>query len=446
MAFTSLPFLLFFAGFFLLYWLVPGNKGQNFLLLAGNYFFYAWGGNWTFLLLLIASSMAVFGLGIAAGRSTKGKNAYIWVGIGLTLGCLIYFKYFHSFLPLGLSFYTFKVMSYLFDLKYEKIEPTTDWLAFLGYISFFPCIVAGPIDRPEAFIPQLQKRRIFRYAEATDGMRQILWGAFKKIVIADNAAGYSADIFHHHAALPASALWYGAFLTIISLYADFSGYSDLAIGLGRLLGFNVTRNFNNPFFARNIAEFWRRWHISLTSWMTDYVFKPLSLSLRAFGNAGLTVAILVNFLLIGVWHGTNWTFVVFGLVHGCLYIPLLFRGATGSKGNAVIKRIATFTGVMLTMILFRSENLGQAGAYYRELFSPTLFSPFFIFEKINTIAMMIAIGVMFTVEWFQKDKRHPLQIDFIPAPSIRVLVYCTLILFILVFSPTKNADFIYGKF
>jgi D-alanyl-lipoteichoic acid acyltransferase DltB (MBOAT superfamily) len=231
----------------------------------------------------------------------------------------------------------------------------------------------------------------------------------------------------------------------IGIYADFSGYSDMAIGLGRLLGFRVSRNFNNPFQAKNIAEFWRRWHISLTSWMTDYVFKPLSLSLRSWGNAGLIVAILVNFALIGLWHGNNLTFLVFGGIHGCLFIPLLLRRVTGNKGPAI--RIAgTFLLVMLTMILFRAENLAQAGAYYRELISPTLFSPFFIYEKLNTIAMMLAIIVMFTAEWKQKDKQHPLQIDFIPKPALRTLIYFTLILFILAFSPTKNADFIYGKF
>jgi alginate O-acetyltransferase complex protein AlgI len=451
MFFISLPFLLFFSVFFLLYWFVfdKNVKGQNLLLLTGSYFFYAWGEP-RFLLLLLGSSLLTYFLGIGMHRAGKEryKNALLWVGILLGLGSLCYFKYLNHFLPLGLSFYTFKTLSYLLDIRKGKIRPTTDWIVFFSYISFFPCLVSGPIDRPGALIPQLETRRTFEYAPASDGMRQILWGLFKKVVIADNCAVFSGDIFDHYKTLPASALLYGAFLVTIQVYADFSGYSDMAIGLGRLIGFNITRNFNYPFFARNIADFWRRWHITLTSWLTDYVFSPLTIYFRNYGKAGLILAILITFTAIGVWHGPNWTFVVFGFLHGCYYIPLILRGTINKKrkGIHMAGMAGTFFLVMLTFVIFRSASLGQAFDYYRRLVSGSILSPFQIVEKVNTIAMLACIVLMFVAEWLQRDKQHAMEIDFIPRFSVRALFYFSLILIILTFGPTKNADFIYFKF
>lgn len=470
MLFLSLPFLVFFSVFFFLYWFVFERQGkgrsflfdwqgkgrsflfdrqamtQNVLLLAGSYFFYAWW-DWRFLLLLAGSSLLNYGLGLLMARTKEEGMQRLLVGIGLLqgLGCLLYFKYLNFFLPLGISFYTFKTISYLLDIRSGKIKAERDWVVFFSYVAFFPCISSGPIDRPGLLIPQLKRQRVFDAGQATDGMRQILWGLFKKTVIADNAAVFSDDIFLHYRALPASALLYGVFLFTIRIYADFSSYSDMAIGMSRLLGFEISQNFRYPFFARNIAEFWRRWHITLTSWMTDYVFTPLSIYLRDFGRWGVLFACLVTFVAIGAWHGPRWTFVIFGLLHGLYFTPLILKGPAKRK-RGPIRMLWTFLLVMFTFVIFKADSLAQAIDYYGRMLSPTLFSRFPIIEKVNTAAMLGGIAVMFMVEWVQQDKAHGLQIGGIRQPGIRALIYCTLIGTILTFGPTKNADFIYHFF
>lgn len=459
MFFASPPFLLSFPLFFLLYWYV-GNRGrlQNGLLLVGSYLFYAWW-DWRFLLLLIGSSLLNYCLGIGIHRTGKESWRRLLVGIGLFqgLGGLLFFKYFHSFLPLGLSFYTFRTLSYLLDIKRNKIGPTRDWVVFFSYIAFFPCIIAGPIDRPGTLIPQFEKQRVFDSARASDGMRQILWGLFKKIVIADNCAIFTTEVFGHYTTWPGISLWIGAFLYTIQIYADFSGYSDMAIGISGLLGFRITRNFNFPFFAQNIADFWRRWHISLTSWLTDYVFTPLSIYFRNYGKAGLVLAILINFTAIGIWHGPNWTFVVFGLLHGCYFIPLILRGTMNKRQKipagrllpplgSFLRMAGTFLLVMGAFILFRSESLTGAAGYYRRLFSAPFLAGFSIYQKVNAAATVVGIVVMFLAEWLQREKEHALQLDGIKRSSVRVLIYYSLLLFILTFSPAKFEDFIYIRF
>jgi alginate O-acetyltransferase complex protein AlgI len=460
MLFVSLPFLLFFPVFFLLYWYVRNGdlRWQNALLLAGSYGFYAWW-DWRFLFLLIGSSLLNYFLGI--GIHTVQKEGYrrLLLGLGLLqgLGSLIFFKYFHSLLPLGLSFYTFRTLGYLLDIKKKKIEPTRDWVVFFSYIAFFPCIIAGPIDRPGMMIPQLEKPRTFDLARATDGMRQILWGLFKKIVIADNCATFTNGVFGHYTTWPGISLWIGAFLYTIQIYADFSGYSDMAIGLSTLLGFKITRNFNFPFFAQNIADFWRRWHISLTSWLTDHVFTPLSIYFRDYGKTGLILAILINFTAIGIWHGPNWTFVLFGFLHGCYYIPLILRGTMNKAQKlppgrgfppliAFGRMTGTFLLVMGAFILFRSASLSDAAGYYQRLFSAPFISGFTIFEKVNAAATAVAIAILFLAEWAQRDKEHALQIDAIKSFPLRALIYYSLVLAILTFTPAKFEDFIYIRF
>jgi len=478
MLFNSLPFALFFTVFFLLYWLVFNKslKLQNLLILAGSYVFYAWW-DWRFLFLLIGSSALNYFLGILMDRSSneKSKSWLLWIGLIQGLGSLLFFKYFNFFiqsfslalakfnihadihvlniiLPLGISFYTFRTLSYLLDIKKGKIKATTDWVVFFSYVSFFPCLLAGPIDRPKTLIPQLQKERVFDYSQASDGMRQILWGLFKKIVIADNCATFASPIFEHYKTLPASALLFGAFFFTIQVYADFSGYSDMAIGTANLLGFKVTRNFDSPFFAQNIADFWRRWHISLTGWLTDYVFTPLSIYFRDYGKTGLILAILINFTVIGIWHGANWTFVLFGFINGCYFIPLIWRGTINKKSKSssslkvFVNTAGTFLLVMFTFILFRCDSVHMAFDYYRNLFSLSLFSSFEIVEKVNIITTLIAIILMFWAEWLQREKQHVLQIDFIKSFTWRALIYFGLIFYIISFSATKTVDFIYLKF
>jgi alginate O-acetyltransferase complex protein AlgI len=479
MLFNSLPFAIFFILFFFLYWFVFNRniKLQNLLILTGSYVFYAWW-DWRFLFLLIGSSLLNYWLGLLLYKSNneKRRNLLLWVGLIQGLGSLLFFKYCNFFiksiivafsefnikfdihtlniiLPLGISFYTFRTLSYLLDIKKGKIKPTDDWIVFFSYVSFFPCLISGPIDRPKTLIPQLEKKRVFDYTQASDGMRQILWGFFKKIVIADNCAVFTTQIFDHYKTLPASSLLFGTFLFTIEIYADFSGYSDIAIGVANLLGFKVIRNFDFPFFAQNIADFWRKWHISLTSWLTDYVFTPLSIYFRDYGKLGLIFAILINFTAIGIWHGANWTFVLFGFLHGCYYIPLILNGSINKKKKintmsfkAFLNMVGLFVLVMLTFIIFRSDSLSQAFDYYHRLFSPSIFSGLVIDEKVNTIATLTAFVIMMIAEWFQRDKQHALQIDFIKAFPIRALIYFILIFAILFFSPTKSADFIYFKF
>jgi len=483
MLFTSPAFVIFFTLFFLLYWYVfrGSLRLQNLLILTGSYLFYAWW-DWRFLFLLVGNSILNYflGIGLAKSNSPKYRNFLLWIGLIQGLGSLVFFKYFNFFinsiisafsvfnmkadiqtlniiLPLGISFYTFKTISYLLEIKKGKIKPVTDWVVFFSYISFFPTVISGPIDRPKTLIPQLEKQRVFDYSQASDGMRQILWGLFKKIVIADNCAAITAPAFAHYDTLPASSLLFAVFLFTIQLYADFSGYSDMAIGLARLLGFKITRNFNFPFFAQSIPDFWRRWHISLTSWFTDYVFNPLSWYFRDYGKFGLILAILINFTAIGIWHGANWTFIVFGFLHGCFFIPFILSGnlnkkkkgahATAGKSLAAFINMAgTFILLMLTFMIFRADNLSTALGYYHKLFSSSIFYSFTITEKANTIATMIAIAVMLSAEWLQRDKQHALQIDAVKGLPVRALIYFGLIFFILSFSPVKVVDFIYFKF
>jgi D-alanyl-lipoteichoic acid acyltransferase DltB (MBOAT superfamily) len=482
MTFTSLPFIFFITIFFLLYWVVFNKslKIQNLLLLIGSYFFYAYW-DWHFLFLLVGSSLFNYFLAIWMAKSKKEsyRNLLVWIGLLQGVGCLIYFKYFNFFiktlisgfaafnisldihtlnilLPLGISFYTFRTISYLLDIKKRKIEPTTDLIVFFSYVSFFPCVLAGPIDRPKALIPQLETKREFNYLQASDGMRQILWGIFKKVVIADNCANFTSHVFDNYSTMPASALLFCTFLYTIQIYADFSGYSDIAIGVSSILGFKVTRNFNFPFFAQNIADFWRRWNISLTSWLTDYVFTPLSIYFRDYGKMGLVLAILINFTVIGIWHGANWTFILFGFLHGCYFIPLILKGTMNKKTalmknqpisfSILINMLGTFILVAFTFVIFRADSLVQAFEYLHRIFSKSLFSVIPISEKVNMAAAILSIFIMFFVEWLQRDKQHALQIDFLKSFALRALIYFFIIGMILSFSPSKGADFIYFKF
>jgi alginate O-acetyltransferase complex protein AlgI len=417
MVFNSLEFALFFVLFFFLYWLIFNRnlRIQNLLILAASYVFLAWW-DWRFLSILAGSSVVNYFLGIYIEKTQneKHKRFLIYLGLLQGLGSLLFFKYFNFFinsltdavsifnvslnihtlnliLPLGISFYTFRAISYLLDIDSGKIKPTSDGVVFLIYMSFFPTLLSGPIDKARTFIPQLEKKRVFNYDQAKDGLRQIVWGLFKKVVIADSCTTFTDHIFNNYEHLPASSLLLGALFNIIQIYADFSGYSDMAIGFSRLMGFNITKNFNFPFFAQNIAEFWRRWHISLTTWMTEYVFTPLSFIFRESGKAGLFLAILINFILVGLWHGANWTFIIYGFLNGCYFIPLIIKGTLNKKkpitkdkplpsSREFINMSGTFTLVMLTSVIFRSESISKAYHYYSRLF-PGLFFLYRIYRS-----------------------------------------------------------------
>jgi D-alanyl-lipoteichoic acid acyltransferase DltB (MBOAT superfamily) len=486
MVFTSFEFILFFAVFFILYWFVANKnlKLQNLLILIAGYLFYA-RLDWHFLSYLIGVSALNFLIGIYIEKASNPthKRLLLYIGLLQGIGGLVFFKYFNFFItsfndvlhslginqdlhtlniiiPLGISFFTFKTISYVLDIYNEKINAAKDWIVFFNYISFFPTIISGPIDRPNTLIPQFEKEKVFDYNKATDALRQILWGLFKKVVIANNCAPITNEIFDHYNIYPGSTLLIGAFFYAIELYADFSGYSDMAIGIGRLIGFNITRNFDYPYFAQNIAEFWRKWHMSLTSWFTEYVFTPLSFLFRGLGKAGLFFAILINYIIVGLWHGANWTYVVYGFLHGCFFIPLILRGTVNKKKNIVknklvpsfaefINMLGTFTVVMLSMIVFRSGSIQQAYHYYNNLFSLSIFSkPFILNNSLPVISLLVFILFMFCFEWIQRTKRHALQ--FSPAGNFKfyaiALLHSILIWSIILWGFSGDKTFIYAKF
>lgn len=483
MLFNSITFAVFFAGFFLLYWLAfkQNLKLQNILLLAGSYVFYAWW-DWRFLSLLIGSSALNYYLGIFIAKSENNKQRRFLLFIGLLqgIGGLIFFKYYNFFitsfasafsifnfhievrtlqliLPLGISFYTFRTISYLLDIDKGKIKPVTDIVVFFSYVAFFPSLISGPIDRAKLLIPQLEKERVFDYSGITDGMRQVLWGLFKKIVVADNCAAITNQIFSNYENLPASSLVLGALFYSFQLYTDFSGYSDMAIGIARMLGFNITKNFNFPFFAQNIAEYWRRWHISLTSWLTDYVFTPLSISFRDYGKVGLVLAILLNFTVVGLWHGANWTFIWFGFLHGCYFVPLIIRGTMNKKKKTDIKRIfppfaefrnilLTFTLVTIANIVFRADSMSDALDFFKHLFSKSIFSYPLFTNRISALIALIFSCILLIAEWLQRDKDHALQLSNTKLPkAVRWSLYYVIGVVIIWFGGYQET-FIYFQF
>jgi len=481
MTFNSIEFLVFFLFFYILYWQVFGEKikTQNRLLLIGSYLFYAWF-NWKFLLLLFISSAISYliGLSISKTQDEKKKSIFLYLALFLSLAVLFFFKYFNFFiesvanlltlfgftpnihtlkilLPLGISFYTFRLISYIIDVYNEKIEATNDWLVFFNYVSFFPCLIAGPIDKPDNFIPQLENKRKFSYSQTVDGFRQILWGLFKKVVIADACEPITRELFNNYQDYPGSSLLLGSFVYIFQIYADFSGYSDMAIGISKLLGFSIPKNFNYPFFAQNIAEFWQRWHISLTNWMTEYVYTPLSFIFRSYAKKGIILSILINFVLVGLWHGSNWTFVIFGLLHGLYFIPLILNGTLSKKNKSSYNHkiwtgmLTTFTIVMLTSIIFRCDSISIALHYYTILFSKSLFCLPIIKTGYSILFVtLLFIIIMIVTEWFGKDDNYGIASTFTKkSRGIRWSFYIFLLLSIYYFSfVDKTQLFIYLQF
>ncbi|MCX8522336.1 MBOAT family protein [Chryseobacterium formosus] len=444
-------------------------KLQNILLLLSSYVFYCFG-DWRFLILLIGSSAIAYFLGIKIDEHEGNKKKfYVNIGLVLAIGTLFYFKYFNFFidsfaellgikntltlniaLPLGISFYTFRMISYFLDIKNKKLKPETDALVFFNYIAFFPSMISGPIDRGRLLFPQLKNTRVFTYENGADAARQILYGAFKKLVVANSITPITQEIFQNYHHLSGSTVAFGAILFLFEIYADFSGYSDMAIGFARLLGFKITKNFAFPLFAQNIAEYWRKWHISLTSWLTDYVFTPLVIQFRDYEKKGLIAAIILNFVLIGAWHGPRYTFVLFGLLHGLYYIPLILTNKLNKK-KKFLKSVPTFQelgNILLTMmmvcfafILFAAPNLTDAAGMYGRIFSLSLFSiPQFIKVKILGF-----IFILILIDWINKDKEHGLEISRFN-PFLRNLLYVFLIFMIMYFGMFGNSNFIYEQF
>lgn len=397
MVFNSFSFVVFFVVVFLIYHLALNQhtKAQNIFLLIASYFFYGYA-DLRMLPILIGATVLYYLLGIGIEKSNDKRATLLkTIGVILGLSLLGYFKYFNFFvdsfvsllnhfglqvhwhtmqiiMPLGISFFTFRLLSYILEIDRRHIVASRNIISFALYVAFFPCLLAGPIDRPNTFLPQLEKKRVFNYELSVNGLRQVLWGLFKKVVIADNLSIYVDTVWNNTLDLvpqSASTLLLVTILYIFQLYADFSGYSDMAIGIAKLLGICLADNFRAPLFALNIADYWKRWHISLTTWLTDYVFMPLNIKFRNLNKWGIIFAILITFILIGLWHGADWTFGLFGLYHGLLYVPLILSGAfyrktkltTNQYGLPVFRDfcriLLTNILVMFGLLLFRAPSL-----------------------------------------------------------------------------------------
>lgn len=477
MLFNSLAFALFLPLVFGLYWLVGAQrlKSQNALILVASYVFYGWW-DWRFLLLIFVSSIADYWIGIAldASRTHGRRRALLWSSLIINLGILGFFKYFNFFvdsfadllrmagmhadlptlriiLPVGISFYTFQTMSYSLDIYRRELKPTRDPIAFFAFVSFFPQLVAGPIERARDLLPQFIAQRRFALHDARDGIRQMLWGFFKKMVIADNMAPHVQSAYANHSDQTGAALALATFFFAIQIYCDFSGYSDIAIGSARLFGFRLCRNFAFPYFSRDIAEFWRRWHISLSTWFRDYVFIPLGGNRCGRGRQIWNV--FVTFTISGLWHGANWTFVVWGALNGLYYVPLLLAGKQRSNTGLpaegrllpTVREIAaigtTFALTLLAWVFFRSASIDQALGILGRIFGT---APDFTGLQGYAQPLLIAL-IGLTVEWLQRDKQHGLAIHAWPVAA-RWPAYASVVAAILVLGSFGSSEFIYFQF
>lgn len=473
MLFNSLEFALFLPIAFLLYWFVF-NKNlrlQNLFVVAVSYVFYGWW-DWRFLFLIAFTSFCSWESGLLIDKfkhsPQKAKTISI-ANIVLNLSILAVFKYYNFFvtsfanvflngqtqglllniiLPVGISFYTFQALSYSIDVYKNRLEPTRDILQFFAFVSFFPQLVAGPIERATHLLPQFAKPRTFTYESGVDGLRQILWGLFKKVVVADNCAIFVDQVFDNYQHHSGVTLALAAVLFAIQIYGDFSGYSDIAIGTAKLFGINLMRNFRNPYFSRDIAEFWRRWHISLTTWFRDYVYIPLGGS--RCSKAKIVRNTFVIFLLSGFWHGANWTFIAWGAYHAILFLPLILMGKNRKFTNEIAEgrwlptwketgqMLLTFALAVVGWIIFRADTLSQALAYMGGLFTP---------GKLYTQGLLnvaIYTSMMFVVEWLTRSREHGLDTT-LKSHVMKISIYI-LIIALMFLSYTNSESFIYFQF
>lgn len=478
MLFNSLEFGIFLVVVFLLYWLVFNRslRKQNIFLLAASYFFYGWW-DWRFLLLIFISSCTDFWVGNAMGAAKGSKRkGLLWLSLTINIGMLGFFKYYNFFvesfvdaytffgaqlsvdrlniiLPVGISFYTFQTLSYTLDIYKDRLKPTRNFIAFLGFVSFFPQLVAGPIERARNLLPQFLSDRKFDMIKASDGMRQMLWGLFKKVVIADNCAIFVDFVYENNTTLSGSTLFLALVFFMIQIYGDFSGYSDIAIGCARLFGFNLRKNFGFPFYAKSIPEFWRGWHISLTNWFRDYVFIPMTLSASdrtrwlQFRNT------LILFVLIGFWHGASWTFILFGFMHGLLFFrSIYFKNFSITKilgwndDNYVInltRRLQTFILIVLASMFFRMDSVKHGWEFIVGMANPSILAR--PSGKLN-LALVILVSIFLYVEWRQRKQEHGLDFTGITIPANnRYLIYFGIMLAIFLFK-APTIDFIYFQF
>jgi len=488
MLFNSIDFAIFLPIVFVFYWFVCKRhiKLQNSLIVISSYIFYGWW-DWRFLSLIFFSTIVDFfvGLGLHTQNKLLKRRLLLWTSICVNIGFLGFFKYYNFFLdnfitafsffgteiksnslniilPVGISFYTFQTMSYTIDVYKRKLKPTKDFVAFAAFVSFFPQLVAGPIERATNLLPQFFSKRTFIYSKAVDGMRQILWGLFKKIVIADNCAEFANHIFNNSTDYNGITLVFGVLFFSFQIYGDFSGYSDIAIGTARLFGFNLMQNFAFPYFSRDIAEFWRRWHISLSTWFRDYLYIPLG------GSRGNNLNIIKNtfivFIVSGFWHGANWTFIAWGALNALYFLPLLLLKKNRQNIDVVaigkylpsVKEISsiviTFSLTMLAWVFFRANNILHAISYLRDMFNG-LFEKQSYVDTLNLIhwefgyVIFFLLGFFIFIEWLGREHKFALEKLLLRHNwFIRKLMYIFIILLIVFFMNVEKTPFIYFQF
>ncbi len=483
MIFNSLNFFVFLPVVFLGYWLLFKNKrkSQNIFILIASYFFYGiW--DWRFLFLIMASTIVDFIVGqrIYDSDQQKHKKKWLWISILFNISLLGFFKYYNFFidswvdftsilgyqigsswtlqiiLPVGISFYTFQTMSYSLDIYYKRLVPTKDFIAFSAFVSFFPQLVAGPIERASNLLSQITNTRKFDYTQCTDGMKLIVWGLFKKVVIADAIAPIVDDVFANYMDYPASTLLLGICLFSFQVYSDFSGYSDIAIGTAKLFGIELMSNFKFPNFSRNVAEYWQRWHVSLSTWFRHYVYIPLGGSRVSTMKSIRNISII--FLVSGFWHGANWTFIVWGAIHALFYIPVFLMGRNRIYMNTVVAQnswlpsikevlqiMLTFSLVTFSRIFFRSESITDAFNFIKQLCTNFRFEMYEHPLGYRMIDYFILLG-LFTIYEFiiRKDERSPFKFK---SKYIRFLMYTIVILAMLLFYDDRiDRSFIYFQF
>ncbi len=482
MLFNSFEFIIFFTVVFFIYYKSYNNlKFQNALLLVSSYIFYGWW-DWKFLSLIIISSISdyIIGRKIDANNNQKLRKQLLILSLLINLSILGFFKYYNFFaesftdfialfgfetnpfllnivLPVGISFYTFQTMSYTIDIYRNKMKANKNLLEFMTFVSFFPQLVAGPIERASHLLPQFGKKRKFDSFEFKEGLKQSFWGLFKKIVIADNCAFYANQIFENSDSYPGSVLVIGVVLFAFQIYGDFSGYSDIAIGISRMMGIDLMQNFKSPYLAENIQDFWRRWHISLSTWFRDYVYIPLGGN-KVDSSFRKSLNIIITFVVSGFWHGANWTFIIWGALHSLFY----FIQTTYSKNMSTVKVlppnlvkvlniVITFIAVTFAWVFFRAESFLHAMSYISEILSSSIsVNPISYLKgmgsSVKPFVIIISLVYLSIFEISNRNAKYSFQVAEYKAPY-RTLAYCSLLLMILFFRATNGPiDFIYFQF
>lgn len=445
MFFNSLAFAIFLPIVFFLYWFVfnKNKSTQNALLIVASYYFYScW--DWRFLFLLVFSTFLDYytGIQIEKGKSERSRKFWFWLSISVNLGFLGIFKYYNFFavsfsellnsvglkaspillnviLPVGISFYTFHGLSYVIDIYYKRIKAEYNFVDYSLFVSYFPLLVAGPIERATHLLPQVKVKRDFNFEKAKEGICQIVWGLVKKVVIADTCATYANAIFDNYTSMNSLSLILGAIYFAFQIYGDFSGYSDIALGVSKLFGLDLLRNFNYPYFSRDIAEFWRRWHISLSSWFRDYLYIPLGGS-----KGGIWMKIrntFIIFIVSGFWHGANWTYIAWGFINALYFLPLLLSKSNRNNMDAiqlkfnfdslkvVISILSTFLLTCIAWVFFRARTITDAVLYLKRIISDGTFKIQFLPNDRSNYELILMIGLFVLVEWNNRNKIEPIS-------------------------------------